>query len=242
MSGLPAIAPSILTRYLRAGLERIDTGTDLSGFAVIETAHIPSFPHHSIHPEVGVSVRDRGVVTVQSPVRFDEVESPTVWVRTSGPTAELLARATLSPYFGFRPKAWTDDPAAGAEIVVCDEEAALAPLEGGFREGLCRAWFVLTGLPLVTHLLAVPANATAAGVEVVAAWFASGGGLSKDERRAIREEIVLETGASLDDVAALMTGVRWTMAIDERRSIAELFSRSGVSAQIGAINWYNAAT
>ena len=40
---------------------------------------------------------------------------------------------------------------------------ALRPIEGGFAEDLCRAWFILTALPVVTHILP-------SGSMVLASW------------------------------------------------------------------------
>ncbi len=237
-----SVEDSILTSYLRAGIANLPGAgltEDRSGFVVVESARVASLPDHAIHPEVGISVRHRGVVALQSAVRPDELERPSIWIRTTGPTAELLARATVAQYFGFRPRAWVDESGAGdAEVVIVDEASAIGPLESGFREDLTRAWFVLTGLPFVTHLLAVPKSADADTVSAVADWIAAGGGLDKEHRRAAREEIAAGTGASLEDVTNLMTGIRWQLELDDRRSVAELFARSGVSDQIGPVRWY----
>jgi len=35
-----------------------------------------------------------------------------------------------------------------------------------------------------------------------------------------------------------MTGIRWQLELDDRRSVAELFARSGVAEQIGPVRWY----
>jgi hypothetical protein len=237
-----AVADSILTAYLRAGIDqmpdvRLTDGRD--GFVVVETARIGSLPGHAIHPDVGIVVRDRGVVALQSAVRPDELDRPAVWLRVSGPTPELLARATVGQYFGFRVRDWVGEEWAGeAEAVVVDEAAALAPLEAGFREDLTRAWFVLTGLPFVTHLLAVPNDAEPEQVAAVAEWIASGGGLDREQRRAVREEITGATGATLEDITSLMTGIRGQLTLDDRRSVAELLARSGVSDQIGPVRWW----
>jgi hypothetical protein len=237
-----AIAESILTAHLRAGIEQLP-GARLTdsrdGYVVIESARIGALPNHAIHPDVGIVVRDRGVVALQSAVRPDELDRPAVWLRVSGPTPELLARATVGQYFGFRVREWVGEDRAGeAEAVVVDEAAALVPLESGFRDDLTRAWFVLTGLPFVTHLLAVPNDAEPDQVEAVATWMANGGGLDRDQRRAVREEIAETTGATLEDITSLMTGVRWRVTLDERRSVAELFARSGVANQIGPVRWW----
>ena len=96
-----SVPESILTSYLRAGIANLPgaalTG-DRSGFVMVETARIASLPDHAIHPDVGIAMRDRGVVAMQSAVRPDELERPAIWIRTTGPTAELLARATVAQY------------------------------------------------------------------------------------------------------------------------------------------------
>lgn len=240
MSSTLAIAESILTRYLRAGaaeLPGIELSERTGGFVIVETARLASLPDHTIHPDVGISVRDQGVVALQSAVRPDELQKPLIWVRTTGPTAELLARATLGQFFGFRPRGWVDEADAEAEVVICDEAAAVAPLEAGFREDLTRAWFVLTGFRFVSYVLAVPRDAAPDDVAAIVTWMESGGGLTKEQRRAVREQVAAETGASLDVVATLLGGIHWSLDSDDRRSIAEFFARAGVANQIGAIRW-----
>jgi hypothetical protein len=235
------VSESILTGYLHAGIGHLtvpgSTGAS-PRFFVIETARIAAMPEYSVHPDVGISMRDRGVVAMMSPVRPDELDRPTIRVWTSGPTAELLARATVAQYFGFRPERWVDSADNAAEAVIVDEVAAIGPLESGHREDLVRAWFVLTGLPFVSHVLAVGPDADPDEVATVADWFESSGALDRDQRRAVRERIAAESGASLDEVATLLTGLRWTMGVDERRAVAELFSRSGVAGQVGPVRWY----
>ena len=236
-----SIADSILTSYLRAGvghLPDVDLTDSSAGLAIVETARIAAMPDHSIHPDVGISMRDRGVVALMSPVRADELERPTIRVWTSGPTAELLARATVAQYFGFRPERWVDSAGSNAEAVIVDEAAAIGALESEHREDLVRAWFVLSGLPFVSHVLAIPSDANAHDVARVAEWFETSGGLDRDQRRSAREQIAAEAGASLEEVATLMGGLRWTMGVEERRAVAELFSRSGVAAQVGPVRWY----
>ena len=182
-------------------------------------------------------MRDRGVVALQSAIRPDELEQPAIWIRTSGPTAELLARATIAQYQlpAARLVRIKHSGAADAEVVIIDEAAG--PIEAGFREDLTRAWFVLTGLPFVSHLLAVPSGADPEQVAAVADWIGAGGGLDKEQRRAVRDEVAADTGATLDDLVNLMTGIRWRLGLDDRRSVAELFAL-GVADQIGPVRWY----
>ena len=242
------VAESILTTYLTAGVGalaeagvRQATGSDAREFAVIETGSIGAWPEHAIHPAVGIVARDRGVIALHSPVRADELNAPTIWLRSSSRSTELVARTTAGPFFGFRPAAWVVDDPTEADAVVVDESAALVPLEMGFREDLTRAWFIITGLPLVTHLLAVPRDADADLVAAVAAWFADGGALDRDGRRAVRARLADETGVPLDVLTDLLASLRWKTTVDDRRSAAELFARAGVASQIGPIRWYRDA-
>jgi hypothetical protein len=87
-------------------------------------------------------------------------------------------------------------------------------------------------------VLAVPPGAGPDQVGEVAAWVAGGGMLSKDQRRRVREGISERTGASTEELSGLMTGIRWELGLDERRAIPELFSRAGVSDQVGPVRWY----
>ena len=239
------IADSILAAYLSASADaladagvRRATESDAVDFAVIETGLIGAYPNHAIHPGVGIVARDRGVIMLQSPVRADELNAPTIWLRSSSRTTELVARTTAGPFFGFRPKAWVADGSGEADAVVTDEAAALVPLEMGFREDLTRAWFIITGLPLVTHVLAIPQGAEQETVAAVADWFAEAGSLDRDGRNAVRARVADETGVPLDVLTDLQTSLRWTMTVDDRRSVAELFARAGVASQVGPIRWY----
>jgi hypothetical protein len=239
------IAGSILTSYLSAGVDaladagvREATESDAVDFAVIEAGSIGAYPDHTIHPDVGIVARDRGVIALQSPVRADELNAPTIWLRSTSRTTELVARTTAGPYFGFRPKAWVADDSGEADAVVVDEAAALLLLEMGFREDLTRAWFIITGMPLVTHALAIPQGADPEIVAAVADWFASAGAIDRDGRKAVRVRLADETGVPLDSLTDLQTGLRWTMSVDDRRAIAELFARAGVASVVGPVRWY----
>ena len=97
---------------------------------------------------------------MRTPVRPDEVESTPVRLLDTSGIAELLARATLRPFYGIEPTAWvraSDSPeAARAEVVIVEGAEALREPEAGFSEDLSRAWFILTAQPAVSHLLLVP--------------------------------------------------------------------------------------
>ncbi len=96
---------------------------------------------------------------MRSPVRPDEIDSASILLYDVSGTAELLARATIWPFYGIKAAAWSTEANGSAAITIVDGIAALEPVEAGFSEDLVRAWFILTDQPVVTHLLAVPANA-----------------------------------------------------------------------------------
>jgi hypothetical protein len=239
------IADSILTAYLAAGVDalaeaglRLATESDEPEFAVIETGAIGAWQGHAVNPDVGIVTRDHGTIALQSAVRADELNAPRIWLRSVSRTTELVARSTAGPFFGFRPRAWVADDSVEVDAVVVDEASALLTLETGFREDLTRAWFIITGLPLVTHVLAVASRADPRHVAAVAAWMGDAGALDGDTRLVVRTRLANETNVPLETVAELLGGLRWTMGVEDRRSIAELFARAGVASQVGPIRWY----
>ena len=55
----------------------------------------PRLPDHAIHPEVGiVGARSWESWRCSRQCGWTKLDRPTIWIRTTGPTAELLARAT----------------------------------------------------------------------------------------------------------------------------------------------------
>lgn len=236
------IHDAVLTRPLAAGLPNL-AGAELivnpapDAYAVIETARFAAFPDYRMHLTAGITVQNQGTIAFTSPVRADELEDPAIWIRTKTATAELVARATLKPFFGFTPSRWVAETTGGEAGVVLDEEAALMPIESGFREDLTRAWFVLTGLSLVTHLLAVPAKADPSETATVADWIARGGGLDESDRRSLITNLSTETGAEVESLTALFDDVNWTLEGEDRVAASELFIKSRVASDLGPIPW-----
>lgn len=115
---------------------------------------------HAVLPEIAVVANSVGTIAMRTPVRPDEVEQTPIRLLDTGSSAEFLARATLHRFYGISASNWVrDDHApevARAEVVIVDGAEALREPEGGFSEDLCRAWFILTAQPVVTHLLLVP--------------------------------------------------------------------------------------
>jgi hypothetical protein len=115
---------------------------------------------HDVVADVAVIADGNGVIAMRTPVRPDEVEATPVRLLDTSGVAELLARATLRPFYGIEPTGWVRDSnapeAARAEAVIVEGAEALREPEAGFSEDLSRAWFILTAQPVVSHVLLVP--------------------------------------------------------------------------------------
>src|SRR5215204_5933877 len=115
---------------------------------------------HDVAGEVAVIADGNGAIAMRTPIRPDEVEATPVRLLDTSGIAELLAGATLRPFYGIEPTSWVRDgdspEAAQAEAVIVEGAEALREPEAGFSEDLSRAWFILTAQPVVSHVLLVP--------------------------------------------------------------------------------------
>ena len=137
-----------------------DNATDESALLAPPSEILRLQQTHAIAADVAVVADGVGAIAMRTPVRPDEVEATPVRLLDAGGTAELLARATLKPFYGIEPTTWVHDgdspDAARAEVVIVEGAEALREPEGGFSEDLSRAWFILTAQPVVSHVLLVP--------------------------------------------------------------------------------------
>ncbi len=180
---------------------------------------------HALGVEAAVVSGSVGPVAMRVPVRPDEVErTPVRLWRTSG-AAEVVARATLKPFYGIVPTDWTRDDSAEAQVVVVEGAEALRPPEAGFAEDLCRAWFVLTGEPAITHVLAVPRalDQTALGpaLETLVALRDTG----HERRRDLRRDLADAHGLDRDRLTAFFAEQRLALEPADRRALLLLLQR-----------------
>jgi hypothetical protein len=87
---------------------------------------------------------------------------------------------------------------------------ALQPPETGFRDDVGRAWFILNGVPVVTHLLLAPAEAGPTRSRRRRAGPGSGG-LDKERRRKARERLASTAGVPATELIDLLAAVRTTL-------------------------------
>lgn len=184
---------------------------------------------HQIVPDLAMIAGAVGPVSLRTPVRPDEVErGPVRLVGTSG-AGEFLARATLRPFYGIEATRWVtdaDDPAAmSAQAVVVEGFEALRPPEGGFAEDLCRAWFVLTGTAVVTHLLVAPLAADRETLRPALATLAALREGGRERRGEWRRALAAAHELPLDRLHALFAEQRLTLEQDDRRALSMLLAR-----------------
>lgn len=218
------VPDSVLTTYLAAAAERLPAGdlltpsvghpdpvTDADAAVLVATGDLGAWVDtHHVVPTVGVATNGRVGIALGTPVRADMIEEPGVWLRDVSATARLLVRATFERYYGTPVREWTMT-GEGAQAVVIEGVEALQPPEPGFRDDLGRAWFILNGVPVVTHLLLVPHETQQVEVEEATRWVQQTGGLDKERRRKARERLAAQAGMSASDLVDLLSAIRTTL-------------------------------
>ena len=154
---------------------------------------------------------------------LEVIDACAVDLADSSRTAEALARGTLRKFYGLNPIAWLrderpEDPnlpvveirEGGEALHLLDEPGDRIVVELG------RAWFILTGLPPVTHLLLAPDTLLRADPDALRALgdaLAVANTVLRDLRDDLRRELSTRHGVSLallnryyDDQLASLTG------------------------------------
>src|SRR4051794_39213675 len=73
---------------------------------------------HRVVPDFAAVSFQRGAVAMRVPVRPDEVRISPIRLWNTTTTAELLARATLHPFYGITPSIFTSSDSPDAQVVV----------------------------------------------------------------------------------------------------------------------------
>jgi predicted solute-binding protein len=200
-------------------------GTDLSSdeVALIPAAEAAWLQEsHQVVPEVAVVGPGVGAIAMRVPVRPDEIEGTPIRLYDASGTAEILARATLQPFYGIVPTGWTYDDSAEARVAIVEGADALREPEAGLAEDLTRAWFILTGQPVVSHLFVAPKSyeretlaPALAAMEVLRA-------AAHERRRDLRRHLADQEGIDRDRLAALFAAQRLALEADDRRALLML--------------------
>jgi hypothetical protein len=184
---------------------------------------------HAVVPTVACLTDSNGAVSLRTPVRPDEVERTPVRLAGVSSAAELLARGTLRAFYGIEPAHWDRGEGAEAQAVVLEGAEALRPAEAGFAEDLSRAWFILTGLPFVSHLLVVPDGdgAGTADVGPVVTLLGAARAAAHERRRTWRQPWVERQGIPRERFDEVLNGQRHALDPDDRRALTALLSHGG---------------
>ena len=209
--------------------------SDLEGpggdaLALLPIAEVAAWQQtHVVAPDLAVIAGYTGAIVARMPLRPDEIERTAVHLWQAGSGAEVLARATLRPFYGIEPTSWIRDPddpiSADARVVVTEGVEALRPPETGFAEDLCRAWFIMTGMPAVTHLLLVPRARESEELAPALAWLDAVRQVGHERRREIRRALSEQHELPLESLNALFSEQRLSLRPDDRRAVVRLLDQ-----------------
>lgn len=213
-----------LTVEPRASLGASDLGPD--DLSLIPSAEIALLTEsHVVVPGVAVVAQQVGAVAMRTPIRPDEVGPTPVRLWEASGAAEILARATIGPFYGITPTEWTADATAQAKVVVVEGATAIDPPEAGFAEDLVRAWFILSGQPFVSHLLVAPNDADPVGIAPMVKTLTKAIALAHERRRDLRRALAERHDLDREPFAAVLNAQRYRLGDDDRRALLMLLQK-----------------
>jgi predicted solute-binding protein len=166
---------------------------------------------------------------MRTPVRPDEVEATPVRLLETSGVAELLARATLRPFYGVEPTRWVRDgdsaDAARAQVVIVEGSEALREPEAGFSEDLSRAWFILTSQPVVSHVLLIPRAVSPVDSADIVAFLDAARREGLARRRDWRPPLADREGVGRDRASAFWAAQRLSLDEADRRALLDLLHK-----------------
>ena len=178
---------------------------------------------------VAVVADANGAIAMRTPVRPDEVEATPVRLLDTSGVAELLARATLKPFYGIEPTSWVRDgdspEAAHAEVVIVEGAEALREPEAGFSEDLSRAWFILTAQPVVSHVLLVPRTLPPNLLQEALTFLDAARTEGLARRPEWRPQLADREGVGRDRASAFWTAQRLKLELPDRRALLDLLGQ-----------------
>jgi predicted solute-binding protein len=184
-----------------------------------EIAHLAA--SHLVVPDAAVVFSGEGPIAMRVPVRPDEIEQTPVALNGVSGTAEILARATLEPFYGIRGSDYVAE-SADAKVSLLEGVATLLPVEAGFQESLVRAWFILTGQPVVSHVLAAPKAWSGEKIEQLAGVMNQLRMVGHERRSELRAAAAREAGIERDLLVPLFAALRYRLDDADRRALIML--------------------
>jgi hypothetical protein len=184
---------------------------------------------HLVAPEIAVIADGAGAVAMRTPVRPDAIGTTPVRLLDTSSGAELLTRATLTPFYGIDPASWVrnaDAPGADrAEVVIVEGAEALREPEAGFSEDLSRAWFIFTAQPVVSHVLLMPRDLPAASRAAIVAFLDAAKTEGVARRRAWRPAMADREETPRNRANAFWAAQRFALEDADRIALRDLLRR-----------------
>jgi hypothetical protein len=180
--------------------------------------------------DVALASWHAGAVALWTPVRPDEIDNVPVVLNGVSRTAEAIARATIARFFGITITGWERGESNGDAVVREHEGAFFEEVEPATLNDLVRSWFVLSGLPVATHLLIAPRalleedpNEVASVVEALK----SAGSVGVSRRREIRRNMHTQFPGDRDQLVMFHNEQTLTLTKTVRKGWLDLIRRVG---------------
>jgi hypothetical protein len=191
----------------------------------------------TIITDVGVASRHNGAVALRSAVRPDELNDVTIGLDSVSRTAEAIARATVARFFGVTESGWSRDAAATEAEVLEHNDAFIEEPEPAVVNDLVRAGFIMSGLPVATHVLVVPNELLANDPESVASvvdQLKTAASTGVERRREIRRNLHEHFPGDRDRLVAFHTEQSLSLTKTVRKGWLDLLRRVGHAMSLPA--------
>ncbi|MGD9714822.1 MAG: MqnA/MqnD/SBP family protein [Thermomicrobiales bacterium] len=207
--------------------EKLESGdVDAGSFALIPSPEITLLvDSHNILAAVAVVDEQSSAIAMRTPVRPDDIEASDVVLYETNATAEVLARALLWPFFGITARSLSALPNAEAQVTIVEGALALQEPETGQSLDLGRSWFVMTGMPLVSHVLIGPRNASSAEQSAVVSALNESLSEAHARRRELRQRFDTQYSVDRERLVSYFAGQRYRLDAGDREALVALLVR-----------------
>jgi hypothetical protein len=194
--------------------------------ALVPSGEVPYLQEtHRVVPDAAIVFEEVGTVAMRCPVRPDEIEATPVRLLETSGLGRVLARATVQPFYGIRPARWTGQDDGPAQVVIVEGAIALLPPEAGFSEDLSRAWFILTGEPVVAYVCLVPKTLDREALTPALTALQEAAAIGYERRRELRRAVAETHEVPVEPVTALFGRMRLSLDVADRRALLMLLQR-----------------